>query len=402
MIRRDLAERLRARRRELEEAIITRLCDMSDPNHHVDAEYVSSLRTAIAESTEDALLGIEKGDDWPGSWPPATAAHARRMARIGVSLDTSLRRGAAAERVREEFLMDEAAGVPCSALREILRSRGLQFDCLLASFAKEYRREAARVLGSPDQMRGELVRRLLDGAPAEVSELGYELDAWHLGIIATGAGAGKVVRRGRMTADFQLLSVLRDNETAWAWLGGRRRVTSTEIQHAWPPEELARISLAIGEPGHGIDGWRLTHRQAQAAQWVALHRPGKLTRYADELLLVAALKDEVLGRSLRETYLFPLHTGGDADGSAGPTLRAYFASGCNAATAAAALHVDRHTVHRRLRRIEERLGRSIYNCRSELEVALRLEEFGRARTDQQLDTPPKRPEAARSLAGVVD
>ena len=50
--------------------------------------------------------------------------------------------------------------------------------------------------------------------------------------------------------------------------------------------------------------------------------------------------------------------------------------GCNAATAAAALRVDRHTVERRLNSIETRLGRSLHTCRAELEVALRLEELG--------------------------
>ena len=58
------------------------------------------------------------------------------------------------------------------------------------------------------------------------------------------------------------------------------------------------------------------------------------------------------------------------------TLRAYFAAGRNAATAAAALGVDRHTVERRLNSIETRLGRQLHTCHAELEVALRLEELG--------------------------
>jgi hypothetical protein len=38
--------------------------------------------------------------------------------------------------------------------------------------------------------------------------------------------------------------------------------------------------------------------------------------------------------------------------------------------------VDRHTVQRRLRKIEERLGRLLHTCLAELEVALRLQELG--------------------------
>ena len=76
-----------------------------------------------------------------------------------------------------------------------------------------------------------------------------------------------------------------------------------------------------------------------------------------------------------EIYLAPL--GGEKDGAvARKTLRAYFAAGRNAATAAAALGVDRHTVERRLHSIETRLGRLLHTCHAELEVALRLEELG--------------------------
>ena len=57
------------------------------------------------------------------------------------------------------------------------------------------------------------------------------------------------------------------------------------------------------------------------------------------------------------------------------TLRAYFDAGFNAATAAAALEVDRHTVQRRLRKVEEALGRLLHTCHAELEVALVLEEL---------------------------
>ena len=50
----------------------------------------------------------------------------------------------------------------------------------------------------------------------------------------------------------------------------------------------AGVSSAIGEPGKGLDGWRLTHRQAQAAMRIALRRPQRLTRYADVALLAVA------------------------------------------------------------------------------------------------------------------
>jgi hypothetical protein len=386
-IRRELAVRLLARRGELDEAIVARLRGMSDPMDVNDAEYASSLHAAVAAATDDALFGIEAGDAWPASLPSAVAAHARLVARSGIRLETSLRRAAAAERVREEFLIEEAAGVPPRALREILHTRGLRFDRLMASFADEYRGEAALLESesSLEMRRGELVRRMLDGAPAEPEGLAYDFNCWHLGIVAAGPGAGMALRRPPISAGFQWLCVVRDQETAWGWIGGVRRVSASELHGALLAAEIAHLSLAVGEPGRGIDGWRLTHRQAQAALWVALHRRGTLTRYADELLLIAALKDDVLAASLRNSYLAPLEGRRDGAGLAYETLRAYFNSGCNAVSAAASLHVDRHTVERRLHRIEERLDRCIHDCRPELEVALRLEEFGRGRPDRQTE-----------------
>jgi hypothetical protein len=275
--------------------------------------------------------------------------------------------------------------MPARALREILRTRGLWFDRFMASFADEYRCEAARVESSLEMRRGELVRLMLDGVRVDPGELAYDLDGWHLGVVAAGPGAGIALRRGPGNMGLQWLCVMRDQDTAWAWVGGRRRVSATEMHRALRPGQITHVSLAVGEPGRGIDGWRLTHRQAQAALWVALHRRGTLTRYGDELLLIAALKDEVLAASLQDSYLAPLEGGRDGGGLAYETLRAYFKCGCNAASAAAVLQVDRHTVERRLHRIEERLDRCVRDCRPELEVALRLEEFRRGCVDGQRD-----------------
>jgi DNA-binding PucR family transcriptional regulator len=137
------------------------------------------------------------------------------------------------------------------------------------------------------------------------------------------------------------------------------------------------VALAVGEPRWGIDGWRLTHREAQAALEVMVRSPGRLIRARDVILLAAVLRDESLAKSLRETYLAPLDDRGDAGGVLPATLRAYFSAGLNAATAAAALEVDRHTVQRRLRKAEEALGRLLPECHAELVVALGLERLDR-------------------------
>ena len=136
------------------------------------------------------------------------------------------------------------------------------------------------------------------------------------------------------------------------------------------------MSIAMGEPGEGLEGWRLTHRQAQAAMLVALRRDSGITRFADVGLAAAVLRDEELAGSLVKLYLSPLGEKSDGGAVARATLRAYFAASCNAAAAAAALGVGRHTVARRLRAVEVHLGRALSSCQPELEVALRMEDLG--------------------------
>ncbi len=228
---------------------------------------------------------------------------------------------------------------------------------------------------SPDERLAELVRRLLAGGAVKNTELGYELDAWHVGLIATGPGAGQVLQESALRLGRPLLRVPGGSETVWAWLGGQRKPAIEELRRQLEPNRLTGVSLAMGEPARGTEGWRLTHRQAQAAQLVALRRPQRLTRFAEVGLLALALGDEALSKSLVEIYLAPFRE--ERDGGVGlrMAVRAYFAADHNAKAAACALGVDRGTLRNRLRTIEERLGYPLNRCQAELEVALRLEEL---------------------------
>jgi DNA-binding PucR family transcriptional regulator len=385
-IRGALAERLQARRAELEEAVIARFRDVGfDPAAGEDLEYIAGARAAVAEAVDYGLVAIEQGEDWfvsgPPPIPPATVAQARRAAAHGVSLERVLLRYNAGHTLLEDFVMQEAEHSDFSsnriALRHVLRALGGLLDHFTSSIAKEYQDEAQRMARSPELRRNERVQRLLAGAPIDTAEIDYEFDTEHLGVIAMGAKAGETVRGVAAGLGCELLSVSRSAETVWAWFGSQRRIAFADIERLMSGKEADGVSLAIGGPGRGIDGWRLTHRQAQAAMLVALRRPQQLTRYADVALLATALRDDTLAQSLEEIYLSPL--GNEKDGAvARKTLRAYFAAGRNAATAAAALGVDRHTVERRLHSIETRLGRLLHTCHAELEVALRLEELGDA------------------------
>jgi sugar diacid utilization regulator len=207
-------------------------------------------------------------------------------------------------------------------------------------------------------------------------DLGYDLAGEHLGVIATGAGAEEVLRDLARRLDRRLLSLPRGEGIVWAWLGGRRALRIGDFVDALAAADApVGVCVAAGEPAHGLAGWRLTYRQAQAALLVASREPRPLTCYGEVALLASVLKDVVLGRSLVEIYLTPLADAGSDGRVLRRTLHAYFVAERNASSAAAALGVARKTVESRLHTIEARLGYPLRTCPPELEVALRLDEL---------------------------
>ncbi len=234
--------------------------------------------------------------------------------------------------------------------------------------------EAERGRHSPERRRTEDVRRLLAGGLVDGAELDYELDAWHLGVIGTGV-VGQAFRGMAAGLGCQLLSVSHDEQSVWAWIGGQREAVVGGVERLVSVRWPAGVSLALGELTKGLEGWRLTHRQAQDASLFSLHQPQTLTRYADVALLAPWLRDETRARWLVERYLSPLDNHRCPGVTLRQTLREYFATGHNASTAARALYVSRRTMRNRMVLIEESLGSLLHERQAELELALRLDEL---------------------------
>jgi hypothetical protein len=374
-----LAECLRARRAEIEQATLTRIHAVSELPRSGGPEYAEGLRAAVTAAIDYGLAGIERGEQSAPPIPDVLLSQARLAARSGVSLDTVLRRYFAGHALLGDFLIEEAERgeqPQGPALKCLSRSLAAISDRLLAAVSKAYTEEAERHPEGTEQRRSERVERLLAGEPLDASDLDYDFDGHHLAAIAAGQGAQEAIRELAKALDCRLLLVSRREGTAWAWLGARRSVDHDElwlhVSSRWTPQ----IALALGEPARGLGGWRFTHQQARAALPIALRGPQPFVRYADVALLASILQDDVLSTSLRQLYLEPLRRERDGGGVARETLRAYFAAGRNVSSAAAALEVKRHTVTNRLRAIEATIGRPLGDCAAELEAALRVEDLG--------------------------
>jgi PucR-like helix-turn-helix protein/diguanylate cyclase with GGDEF domain len=372
----DLQACLRARAPELEEAILTRILDVSGSVEALDPDYAKGLRAALGAALEHGIAAIKGGLERSSPPPPELLAQARLAAQSGVSLDTVLRRYVAGQALFVDALVEEAeaSGLGPGALKGLLQAQAALLDRILAAISEEHTRESQGRLSFAEQRAAEQVERLLGGESIDTASLAYDFAGHHLAVIAKGPGAGEAIQRLAAGVDRRLLLVQREDGVLWAWLGGRREIDPLELSHLDAAALPKQVSLVFGEPARGLDGWRFTHRQARAALPIALRSPKRLIRYAEVALLAATLQDELLSTSLRELYLLPLKRERDGGKVARETLRAYFATERNVSSAAAILGVSRRTVANRLHTIEKHLGCPLSACAAEVEAALRLHE----------------------------
>jgi PucR C-terminal helix-turn-helix domain len=374
-----LRERLQARREEIEEAILNRTFSLADPAEVDDPTYTAGLKNAVSVAVEYALQALLEAPGTDAPIPPALFVQAREAARHGVSVDTVLRRYLAGHTLLGDFILQEAEeNLSSEGLQRICRRQATLFDRVLQAITDEYKRHAAPRSPSLERARVECVEALLAGELVDSARLGYEIeDRYHLGAIAQGPEARTALRELSVRLDSRLL-LLEAGSFTWAWFGTGRGIQADEASLLAASHWPSHTALALGESGEGIDGWRLTHRQARAAIAIAVRGPRNVVRYTEVALLAAALGDEVLAASLRERYLRPLEGERDGGASLRKTLRAYFASERNVSSSAAVLGINRNTVTSRLQEIAERLGKPLAECSTELEVALRLDELDRA------------------------
>jgi len=371
-----LPERLRARREEIEEAALTRVFSLSDPTEGPDPAYLDGLRAAVSAALDYGIDALERSEERPAPIPTALLSQARLAARNGVELETVLRRYLAGHALLDDFLIEEAERGPLppgASLKGLLRIEAAALDRLLGAVSEEHARELKARPGSPSERRAKLIERLLGGEPVDTVELAYPFEGHHLGLLVSGSGAEEIAKPLARALDARLLAVSREEDRVlWAWLGSRRPLCPDEVLEELRAQTPEGLRVAIGEAGEGIAGWRLTHRQAAAALAVAQRGKEPLVRYAEVALLASILQDELLSASLLRLYIEPLEAERDRGEVAKETLRAYFAADRNVSSAAAVLNVERRTVSSRLRAIEQRLGRQLPSCATELSIALRL------------------------------
>ncbi len=366
----DVLDYLRARLPEIQSTILSTIYEVGADATVRDADYEEGLRTTTAAVIEYSLSHLAGLSD--SSIPGEAVAQVRRAVQRGVSIETVLMRYIAAHGQLREFTMDAAHEIDLPSLRELGRRQDELLRALTAAVAQEYRLEQQRQYKSINQHRVDAIRNLLVRRPVDI-DLNYGFDEiWHTGLIVTGESddISQMLTSVASLYNCRLLSVSLESKTVWAWLG-RSNKANVAIHHRHLNNGV--VSIAAGESAYGLDGWRLTHHEAQAARHVALHRGAGIVRFAEVLLDAAVLRDETVGAALTKAFLVPLDTLRISGDVARSTLTTYLEYQLNIAKTASALGVTRKTIENRLREIEKSLGRPLSGCLAELEVALRLE-----------------------------
>jgi hypothetical protein len=371
-----LASRLRAKTPELEAGLASLIDAISSPGEVADHTYLNSLHDARTAILEYAVDAVEAGERHPPEIPPAVLAATRLAARSGIALDTILRRYSIGNAMLGDILVAEAEQVEASAatLRRLLHQQATVFDRLLAAVSEAHVQETRALSAASAEWRREYIKSLLVGRqPDPEVELDYDLEGHHVALTVSGAAAEELARELAKRLDRRLLTDGPDEALVWAcWLGGRRPLGAEDVLRALRELRRGPTSVTLGEPGEGLSGWRLSHRQAMAALAIAERSRQRIVRYADVAVLASVLRDDLGTTSLRQLYLEPLEGTRDGGKVARETLRTYFATQRNISSTAAALGVDRHTVTNRIRTIEELFGRPLGDIATDLETALRL------------------------------
>jgi hypothetical protein len=241
-------------------------------------------------------------------------------------------------------------------------------------------------------VRAAEVRALLGGAApvdaAAVSlRLGYELDRFHVGFVVWSEEASEkpgdasalfAAMEGAAAAVAESLGAaapltVAEGRHLTCWVGKR---SAPDLADLRLPRAAGRgLSVAVGTPSHGVEGFVSSYREALQVRRVARLRgegAGALLSFPDLALEALLLEDPEAARRFAARELGPLAAADDATLRLASTLAIFLEENGSFVGAARRLGVHANTVSYRVRRAEALLGRPVAERQLELRVALRL------------------------------
>lgn len=262
-------------------------------------------------------------------------------------------------------------------------------DAISGQLVAAYHVERDRWVRSAAAIRAETVRDILDGRlenePTATSRLGYELRRHHVGLILVGESENRLTRGGGLEreavevaailgcADPLLVST--GAATLWAWCGTFENPSSDVLARVERHRPSAGVRMALGRPGFGIEGFRITHVEAgRASRFWDLGATSLTASYGSLELVSLLASDLERARRFVRRELGPLAEQTEATTKLRSTLLGFLSHGCSHVRSARELHMHENTVYNHVRRAEELLSCPVVDRQFELQAALALAE----------------------------
>jgi DNA-binding PucR family transcriptional regulator len=380
------------RLRELTQEI-WRLLIEDIPELRGDDVLAQLLDASIEENVMTLLHAFEHGIPPDRVDPPAAAVeYARRLAQRGVpivALIRSYRMGHG--RFLTQCMQELTGRYEDTELVNAIMARmiGLSFqyiDRVSEHVIAVYQQERDGWLLTRTAVRSARVQAVLRDERVDLgateAALGYNLRQHHLAVLAwvvedgePGAGLARLDRltaaaAGTLGCAGRPLFVPQDETLAWIWLPLGARVSPDLLAEAFDDGD---IRVAVGEPAHGLEGFRGTLRQALRTRDVALAAdPGtRVTTFAEVGPLALMCADIPATREWVHDTLGELAVDDEPRARLRETLRIFLATGASYTATAERMTLHKNSVQYRIRKAEEALRTPIQDRRAEVELALR-------------------------------
>lgn len=372
---------------------------------HDDESIVSLLSASVFQNIDTAMRMFRHGiDSAAAEAPTAALEYARRLAQRGTPVIKLIRAYYLGQTAILDQVLAEAARQvkDPDALGTVMREAvnlGFGFiDRITQTMVTTYEEERDRWLLNRSAVRAARVRSLLDDDVVDIDTsevaIGYRLRGDHVGLVVwypESSGperglselerlAGKLVTSD---GDARPLFVPCDELCAWVWLPIANSDLPGRADLERALDEVAPgARLALGEPGHGLDGFRRTHRQAQRVHSLALAAGADAARvlaFAEVGAVSLMAADLNAARMWVADTLGKLAADDEQHARLRETLRVFLSTGGSYTTTAGKLLMHKNSVQYRVRKAEEALGRQVAGDRLDVELALSLcHHLGRA------------------------
>ena len=371
------------------EAILHEIPQLRD-----DKPVLALLASSVGSNVDTCLQIMQHRIDLAAVRAPAAATeYARRLAQRGTPLTALLRAYRLGHVCFSDWMLRELARQAGNA--EMISAATLCMSRVVAGYIDQtseemvvgYAQARENWLRNRSAARAARIRDLLAGGRidegATEAILGYRLRQYHVGLVcwvddavsaadeitrlekAVGQVAGKAVCSG----DPVFLPL--DESSAWAWLPLGIRDTFDPAAAAGAD---ADVRFAFGDAAKGTAGFRLTHRQALAAQVLALaagsHGP-RAVGFGEIAPIAMMLGSAELLRAWVLSTLAGLAGDDEHHARLRETLLVFLQTGGSYKTTAEQLTLHKNTVQYRIRKAQESLGRPVGANRYEVELALR-------------------------------